>query len=341
MMKDHPDYVVRITGSDDYGKGKLDYFISVGSKYPVIATTSVMLSTGVDTKMVKLIVLDKNISSLTSFKQIIGRGTRIVEKAGKLSFVVMDFRGVSRLFADPEWDGPIEINPQYPQKPENPPGEDPETPPTGPGGDPAVPPGGENPPGNGKPYKPIVDKDGCTVKIILKTVSIYDPQGKLLRQESIIDYTKTNIRGEYGTLDRFITYWSKLKKKTEIQELFKERGIDLATLKKDQGMSDVDDYDFICHVAFDQKPLTRAERAGKVKKSNFFSRYSGPAREVLEALLDKYMDMGINEVESAEILKMDPFAKYGKPAKIASYFGGAKGYYAAVEALEDMLYEAV
>ena len=344
MMQDHPDYVVRITGSDDYGKGKLDYFISIGQKFPVIATTSELLSTGVDTKMVKLIVLDKTISSMTAFKQIIGRGTRIVEKAGKLSFVVMDFRGVSRLFADPEWDGPIEINPGFEPggtapggDPATPP-DDSETPPTIPGGDPALPPGRDDP-GNVH-YKPIVDKDGCTVKIILKTVSIYDPHGKLLRQESIIDYTKTNIRGEYGTLDRFMAYWSKLKKKTEIQDLFRERGIDLDMLKRDQGMEDVDDYDFICHVAFDQKPLTRAERAGKVKKSDFFSKYSGPAREVLEALLDKYMDMGINEVESAEILKMDPFAKFGKPAKIASYFGGAKGYYEAVEALEDMLYEA-
>lgn len=343
MMQAHPDYVVRITGSDDYGKGKLEYFISIGQKFPVIATTSELLSTGVDTKMVKVIALDKNITSMTAFKQIIGRGTRIVEKAGKLSFVVMDFRGVSRLFADPDWDGPIEIDPDFvpggqdpatpPTDPATPP-TDPDTPPVGPDGpvDPYTPPGSK--------HKPIVDKNGCRVEILLKTVSIYDPHGKLLRQESIIDYTKTNIRGEYGTLDRFIHYWAALKKKMEIKELFRQRGIDLDMLKKDQGMEDVDDYDFICHVAFDQKPLTRAERAGKVKRSDFFSQYSGPAREVLEALLEKYMNLGIDEIESTEVLKMDPFAKFGKPAKIASYFGGAKGYYAAVEALEQMLYMA-
>ena len=169
-------------------------------------------------------------------------------------------------------------------------------------------------------HKPIVDKDGCKVEILMRRVAIYDPHGKLLRMESIIDYTKTNIRGEYGSL--------------------KEKGIDLEKIKIDEGMTDVDDYDFICHVAFDQRPLTRAERAGKVRQSDFFSKYSGPAREVLEALLDKYMNAGINEIESTEILKLDPFVKYGKPAKIASYFGGPKGYYAAVEEMEKMLYEA-
>ncbi len=339
MMKNHPDYVVRITGSDDYGKSKLDYFISIGQDYPVIATTSELLSTGVDTKTVKVIAIDKNISSMTAFKQTIGRGTRIVEKKGKLSFVVMDFRGVSRLFADPDWDGPIEIDPDYVpgghSDPDVPP-TDPNTPPTDPDALPDVPP--VDPPT--PRYKPIVDKDGCTVEIIQKTVSIYDPHGKLLRQESIIDYTKTNIQGEYGSLDQFIRYWSGLQKKDVITEMLKDRGIDLEALKKDQGMEDVDDYDFICHVAFDQKPLTRAERAGKVKRSDFFSKYSGAAREVLEALLDRYMNLGINEMESTEILKLDPFAKYGKPAKIAGLFGGPQGYYQALQELEKALYGA-
>ena len=340
MMQSHPDYVVRITGSDDYGKGKLDYFISVGQKYPVIATTSELLSTGVDTKMVKLIVLDKSITSMTSFKQIIGRGTRIVEKAGKLSFVVMDFRGVSRLFADPDWDGPIEIDEGFAAGNSS---DDEEA------GNPSDKKASEGEPMNGSAqdfadgeshHKPIVDKDGCKVEILMRRVAIYDPHGKLLRMESIIDYTKTNIRGEYGSLDRFSQYWSGLKKKKEIDTMLKEKGIDLEKIKIDEGMTDVDDYDFICHVAFDQRPLTRAERAGKVRQSDFFSKYSGPAREVLEALLDKYMNAGINEIESTEILKLDPFVKFGKPAKIASYFGGPKGYYAAVEEMEKMLYEA-
>lgn len=339
MMKNHPDYVVRITGSDDYGKSKLDYFISIGQDYPVIATTSELLSTGVDTKTVKVIAIDKNISSMTAFKQTIGRGTRIVEKKGKLSFVVMDFRGVSRLFADPDWDGPIEIDPDYVPgghgDPDVPP-PDPDVPPADPDAPPDVPP--VDPPT--PRYKPIVDKDGCTVEIIQKTVSIYDPHGKLLRQESIIDYTKTNIQGEYGSLDQFIRYWSGLQKKDVITEMLKDRGIDLEALKKDQGMEDVDDYDFICHVAFDQKPLTRAERAGKVKRSDFFSKYSGAAREVLEALLDRYMNLGITEMESTEILKLDPFAKYGKPAKIAGLFGGPQGYYQALQELEKALYGA-
>ena len=339
MMKDHPDYVVRITGSDDYGKSKLDYFISIGQDYPVIATTSELLSTGVDTKTVKVIAIDKNISSMTAFKQTIGRGTRIVEKKDKLSFIIMDFRGVSRLFADPDWDGPIEIDPDYVPgghgDPDIPPS-DPNVPPTDPDAPPEVPP--VDPPT--PRHKPIVDKEGCTVEIIQQTVSIYDPQGKLLRQESIIDYTKTNIQGEYGSLDQFIRYWSGLQKKDVITELLKDRGIDLEALKKDQGMEDVDDYDFICHVAFDQKPLTRAERAGKVKRSDFFSNYSGAAREVLEALLDRYMNLGITEMESTEILKLDPFAKYGKPAKIAGLFGGPQGYYQALQELEKALYWA-
>ena len=299
----------------------------------MIATTSELLSTGVDTKMVKLIVLDKSITSMTSFKQIIGRGTRIVEKAGKLSFVVMDFRGVSRLFADPDWDGPIEIDQNFNSKPPEDSAKDEEPM----NGSEMVTADNEPPKSN---HKPIVDKDGCKVEILMRRVAIYDPHGKLLRMESIIDYTKTNIRGEYGSLDRFSQYWSGLKKKKEIDTMLKEKGIDLEKIKIDEGMTDVDDYDFICHVAFDQRPLTRAERAGKVRQSDFFSKYSGPAREVLEALLDKYMNAGINEIESTEILKLDPFVKYGKPAKIASYFGGPKGYYAAVEEMEKMLYDA-
>ena len=328
MVKKNPDYVVRITGSDVYGKSKLDYFISVSSKYPVIATTSKLLSTGADCKMTKLIVLDEMIGSMTEFKQIIGRGTRLREKDGKTHFVVMDFRNVTRLFADPDWDGPIEVDPGFPG-PQNP-GPNP-----GPGGDPPGPP---EPPAEPK-KKPIVGKDGCRVEIIHKTVSVYDANGKLLRQESIVDYTKENIRGEYASLDNFIQKWSSEQKKEKIRELFLERGIDLELLKKDQNMTDVDDYDFICHVAFDKKPLTRRERANNVKKRDFLSKYSGVAREVLEALLDKYMNTGIYEIEKTEILKLDPFLKLGKPSKIAAYFGGKAGYMKAVQELEDAIYE--
>ena len=328
MMKKNSDYVVRITGGDDYGKGKLKYFISVSSPYPVIATTSKLLSTGADCKMTKLIVLDEMIGSMTEFKQIIGRGTRLREKEGKTHFVVMDFRNVTRLFADPEWDGPIEIDEGFtpggkqadPQKPPDGDGkEDRETPPE-------------------PKHKPIVDKHGCKVQIIHKTVSVYDANGKLLRQESIVDYTKENIRGEYASLDNFIRQWSAQEKKEQIRDLLYERGIDLELMKADQNMTDVDDFDFICHVAFDKKPLTRKERANNVKKRDFFSKYSGVAREVLEALLDKYMNTGIYEIEKTEILKLDPFLKLGKPAKIAGYFGGKAGYLKAVQELKQAIY---
>lgn len=324
MVKENPDYVVRITGSDDYGKKKLDYFISVSSPYPVIATTSKLLSTGADCKMTKLIVLDEMIGSMTEFKQIVGRGTRLREKEGKTHFVVMDFRNVTRLFADPDWDGPITIDPGF----------SPTRKTGGHGGDLVDPPITIDPPNP----KPIINRDGCKVEIIHKTVSVYDVNGKLLRQESIIDYTKENIRGEYASLDNFIRQWSKEEKKERIKEMLLERGIDLELMKAEQGLDDVDDFDFICHVAFDQKPLTRKERANNVKKRDFLNKYSGIAREVLESLLDKYMNTGIYEIEKTEILKLDPFLKLGKPAKIAGYFGGKAGYIKAVRELEEEIY---
>ncbi len=325
MVQKNPDYVVRITGSDVYGKSKLDYFISVSAPYPVIATTSKLLSTGADCKMTKMIVLDEMIGSMTEFKQIIGRGTRLREKEGKTHFVVMDFRNVTRLFADPEWDGPIEIHPDYPPapKPDPDPGDPPEDPP--------------EPPEPKKP-KPIVDRDGCRVEIIYKSVSVYDANGKLLRQESITDYTRANVLGEYATLDAFIREWRADPQKTKLRDMLRERGVDLEQMKRDQGMEDVDDFDFICHVAYDKKPLTRAERAKNVKKRDFLSRFNGVAREILEALLEKYMDMGVYEIGKTEILKLDPFLKYGKPAKISSYFGGKTGYLKAVQELEDAIY---
>ena len=331
MMKQNPDYVVRITGGDDYGKSKLKYFISVSEPYPVIATTSKLLSTGADCKMTKLIVLDEMIGSMTEFKQIIGRGTRLREKEGKTHFVVMDFRNVTRLFADPDWDGPIEMDENYHPKDPNSYGK----------ADPVQPGVIKEPPASYGTQKPIVDRNGCKVQIIHKTVSVYDTNGKLLRQESIVDYTKENIQGEYASLDNFIRQWSTHEKKEEIRDLLHERGIDLELLKADQNMSDVDDFDFICHVAFDKKPLTRKERANNVKKRDFFSKYSGVAREVLEALLDKYMNTGIYEIEKTEILKLDPFFKFGKPAKIAGYFGGKQGYLKAVKELEKAIYEEV
>ena len=329
-MRENPDYVVRITGSDDYGKKKLQYFISVSSRYPVIATTSELLSTGVDCKMVKLIALDRNIASMTLFKQIVGRGTRLRTEDGKYSFVIMDFRDVTRLFADPDWDGPVEQNPDFGRKKK-------------PGiGEKKTPYGGE---GNDdddddKPKSlPVIRPDGCRVYVLNRTISIYDSDGKLLKQEDIIDYTKENVQGTFGSLSAFISTWNREDKKKVIADILAKQGIDLDKLKKSQHMEDVDDFDFICHIAYGQKPLTRRERAEQVKKKDIFHRYGGAAREVLDILLDKYMNLGIKEIEKPEILKMKEFRKYGTPAGIARLFGGRNGFFEAIRELKKELYE--
>ena len=325
MVRENPDYVVRITGSDTYGKSKLDYFISVSAPYPVIATTSKLLSTGADCKMTKLIVLDEMIGSMTEFKQIIGRGTRLREKDGKSFFVVMDFRNVTRLFADPDWDGPIEIADGFDPDHETTPSLD------GPGDDPP-----SDPPSTKKYVVPAKD---CEVHICGTWVSIYDSEGRLLTQESMIDYTRVNVLGKYASLNNFIHRWTAAEKKEAIRGLLMEQGIDLDLMKAEEGMSDVDDFDFICHVAFDQKPLTRRERAENVKKRDFLSRYGGVAREVLEALLEKYKNVGIYEIEKTALLQLDPFRRFGSPMRIAGYFGGKEGYLKAVRELEKELYK--
>ena len=327
MMKENSDYVVRITGDDDYGKAKLKAFISVGEKFPVIATTSKLLTTGVDCKMVKLIVLDDMISSMTEFKQIIGRGTRIREKEGKLNFTVMDFRNVTRLFADPEWDGEVEqVEDFQPGKSSG----------GGDGGD-----GGDD--GGGEPPwpqpKPIVDRDGCRVTILGEVVSVFDHKGRLMRTENVVDYTRRNLRGEYANLEAFVRNWRENSDHREIREWLAEKGIDIDELKEEQEMEDVDDFDFLCHVAFDQKPLTRRERARKVQGSDFFSRYSGAARETLETLLEVYMNSDVVEIEDQKVLKTPPFEKFGTISKIMNgIFGGKEKYLEAVRALERALY---
>ena len=326
MMKQYPNYVVRITGSDTYGKSQLSYFISVSSPVPVIATTSQLLSTGVDCKMVKLIVLDENITSMTMFKQIIGRGTRLRYDEGKRSFVIMDFRGVTRLFADPDWDGPVIEDPDYGK------GKGGTT--TGTGGS------GNGGNGGGPSPKPFVRADGCKAYTVQETVSVYDAGGKLLKQENIINYTKENILGQFGDLHAFIQQWNSAKKKRAIADALAVHGVDLDKLKQAMKMDDVDDFDFICHVAYDQKPLTRRERAEGVKKRDFLSHYSGAAREVLETLLDSYMNLGIKNIEQIDILKLKDFQKFGKPARIAKLFNGKQGYEEAVRALENELYKA-
>lgn len=328
MCRKNPDYVVRITGSDPYGQSKLDYFISVASKYPVIATTSKLLSTGVDCKMVKLIVLDQRINSMTEFKQIVGRGTRIREKDGKTHFTIMDFRNITRLFADPDWDGPIEVDESYGKQKPKPYPEYKDDPTIIHEPDPKPRP---NP-------KPIVDKNGCRVEVINKVVSVYDANGKLLRTESITDYTRKNINDTYVNLDDFINHWNAAEKKAEITDLMRESGIDLQALKIERNMEDVDDFDFICHIAYGKKPLTRKERAENVKKRDVFNRYGAEARKVLEALLDKYANDGISQLENRMVLKLDPFRQMGSPANIAKLFGGNKQYFSAVKELENLIY---
>ncbi len=325
MCKKNPDYVVRITGSDSYGQTKLDYFISVTAKYPVIATTSKLLSTGVDCKMVKLIVLDQRINSMTEFKQIVGRGTRIREKEGKTHFTIMDFRNITRLFADPDWDGPIEVDDGYE------PGKKYKDPPEpAPVDDPPV-----------KYEKPVVDKDGCKVFVTNKVVSVYDTNGKLLRTESITDYTRKNINNTYANLDDFILRWNAAEKKAEITDLLRDSGIDLQALKRERSIEDVDDFDFICYIAYGKKALTRQERANNVKKRDVFNKYGADARKVLEALLDKYADDGITQLENKAVLRLDPFRQMGSPANIAKLFGGNQQYVEAVKELESLIYSDI
>lgn len=301
IVKEHPDYVVRITGSDKEGKGKLSEFISIQAKFPVIATTSKLLSTGVDCKMTKVIVFDQNVLSMTDFKQMVGRGTRIRAEEGKLQFRILDFRNVTTLFSDPDWDGPVEIDPDYPPdktKKKK-----------------------KRPRKEGEHHIPVIAKGECDVRVVETVEQAYSDEEKVLVTENIVDYTKKNILDEYVSLENFIKAW-RSEKKENIKAWFSKRHIDLAELKQQEQMTDVDDFDFICHLAFDRKPLTRRERADKVRKQDFFAKYSGVAKEIIEALLEKYQNDGIYDIESKEFLKVDPFRKYGKPAKIASYFGG-------------------
>ncbi len=333
LVKENNKYIMRITGDNDEGKAQLDNFIDPASKYPTIVTTSKLMTTGVDAQTCKLIVLDSNINSMTEFKQIIGRGTRIKEEYGKQYFTIMDFRGVTRLFADPDFDGdPVVI-----YEPEE--GETIVPPDTegGIGGQPSGNSGegefegGEE--GSGR-VKYVVDDVG--VMVVNERVEYYDKDGKLVT-ESLKDYTRKNIRKEYADLNQFINRWNSEEKKTAILKELEEKGVFFDAIKEEVG-KDLDDFDLILHLAFDQKPLTRKERADNVKKRNYFGKYSDIAREVLEALLDKYMNEGISELESIEILKLDPFTEIGTPTKIIKSFGGRDKYIQTVKELEEQIY---
>ncbi len=333
LVKESNKYIMRITGDNDEGKAQLDNFIDPASKYPTIVTTSKLMTTGVDAQTCKLIVLDSNINSMTEFKQIIGRGTRIKEEYGKQYFTIMDFRGVTRLFADPDFDGdPVVI--YEPEEGET------IVPPDTEGGIAGYPSGnsgeGEFEEGDEKSGRVKYVVDDVGVMVVNERVEYYDKDGKLVT-ESLKDYTRKNIRKEYADLNQFINRWNSEEKKTAILKELEEKGVFFDAIKEEVG-KDLDDFDLILHLAFDQKPLTRKERADNVKKRDYFGKYSDVAKEVLEALLDKYMNEGISELESIEILKLDPFTEIGTPTKIIKSFGGRDKYIQTVKELEEQIY---
>lgn len=334
LVAQNPKYIMRITGDNPEGKAQLDYFIDVNEQYPTIVTTSKLMTTGVDVKTCKLIVLDNNINSMTEFKQIIGRGTRLYPEYGKEYFTIMDFRNACRLFADPEFDGdPVVIidggdggdgwDPVDPGNPD----------------DEAYP---VDPPGF---VPPVVEEKiskyrvkGVPVKIINERVQYYDKDGKLIT-ESIKDYSKRNILDEYATLDEFLAAWTTAEKKQAIIEELQDHGVLLDALKE-QSNKDLDDFDLIMHIAYDKKPLTKQERVDHVKKKDYLYKYSDICQEVLSALLDKYMNEGISELEDTRILDNAPFDRIGSPKRIARLFGGRENYIQAVKELERLIYEA-
>ncbi|MAS93548.1 MAG: restriction endonuclease [Verrucomicrobiales bacterium] len=325
LALDHSKYVVRITGDSKEGKAELDNFIDPESKFPVIATTSELLTTGVDAKTCKLIVLDKTVNSMTTFKQIVGRGTRIEEEHGKYYFTVMDFKGATDMFKDPDFDGdPVVIYEPGPDDDPVPP--DPDPPGDGDGEE-------DDTPGRKKIRVGSVD-----VNILAKTVEYRGDDGQMIT-ESYTDYSRKHIRNEYASLDDFINTWNTTRKKEAIVKELEEYGIELSKLAEEVG-KDFGDFDLICHVAYDAPPLTRQERANNVKKRNYFEKYGDQARAVLEALLDKYADEGVLTIESPKVLKLTPFDKMGTPVEIIrNVFGGKDEYENALVELERAIFD--
>lgn len=343
LVSENHRYVMRITGDDALGKAELDNFIDPKARYPVIATTSKLLTTGVDAKTCKLIVLDQRIQSMTEFKQIIGRGTRIDEEHGKQFFTIMDFKRATELFADPDFDGePVQIyepNPNDTPMPDDVDGgteapfgelgeqEQPEI--TGVIGDPF---GGPE-----QPRKFYLD--GIEVSVLSKRVQYLGPDGKLIT-ESLRSYAKKALQKDYKTLDDFLRRWSEADKKQAIIEELEALGVSLDGLRDEIKQGDTfSAFDLLCHVAFGQPPLTRKERADQVKKRNYFAKFEGKARAVLEALLDKYADEDFGPLENAKVLQLKPFDEIGTPVEIVKgIFGGRSGYEAAVRDLQTELY---
>lgn len=342
-VKENRKYVMRITGDDNEGKAELDNFINPEERYPVIATTSKLMTTGVDAQTCKLVVLDQHIKSMTEFKQIIGRGTRINEDFGKFWFTIMDFKKATELFADPAFDGePVVIfNPDDKQPPVPP--DDLVTPddsdpfdPLGDNGNPEGDFGDDD--GDGKTggrVKYVIDN--VSVFVIAERVQYYGPDGKLIT-ESLKDYTRRTVRKDYTSVDAFLKRWNSEERKAAVIKELEQHGVLLEPLAEEVG-KDLDPFDLICHVAFDQPPLTRRERANNVKKRNYFAKYGDQARQVLEALLSKYEDVGVEPIEDIKILTLDPFKNMGAAAELVSAFGGKPAYLKAVSELEQQLYQ--
>lgn len=320
MMAVDERYVMRITSNDEAGVDQLDNFRNVESQYPVLVTTSKLLSTGVDVQTIKYIVLDSNIRSMTEFKQIIGRGTRVREDLGKLYFTIFDFRDVTRLFYDPDFDGPCEQDEDF---------------------DPTKGHHGDPPP---KPPKPVNPQkkymvSGEPVTILKKMVQYMDRDGKLIT-ESLIDYTKKNVLNQYATLDDFLSAWGAAERKEVIIKEMEEHGILFSELCE-QINQDLDPFDLICHIVFDQPPLTRRERANNVRKRNYFTKYGEKAAEILDALLTKYADSGLSDLENVDVLKVDPIKQYGTQVYIVNtIFGGIAKFRQAIKDLEAAIYAA-
>lgn len=333
-VKENRKYVMRITGDENEGKAELDNFINPEERYPVIACTSKLMTTGVDAQTCKLVVLDQNIKSMTEFKQIIGRGTRINEDYGKYWFTIMDFKKATELFADKDFDGePVVIYEPKGGETPVPPDEEDSVDGGTQGGDIPDITGGDDTGGGGR-VKYVVGN--VEVRVIAQRVQYYGPEGKLIT-ESLKDYTKTKVKKDFASLDDFLKTWTGAERKAALIAELEQHGVLLDALAEEVG-KDFDPFDLVCHIAFDQPPLTRKERADQVKKRNYFAKYGEQARNVLNALLDKYADTGVENIEDIKILTLDPFKSMGSAPELISAFGGKPAYLQALKELEQQLY---
>ncbi len=342
LVAENARYVMRITGSDKEGQDQLGNFIDPESKWPVLVTTSRLLSTGVDAQTCRLIVLDREIGSMTEFKQIVGRGTRVHEDTGKLYFTLIDFRGATVHFADPDFDGcPVQIYAPGADDPMTPPDEDPATP----EGEDSIPPtSGEDGTVVARPGLPLppgdsvrkIYVDGVGVRIIAERVEYLDENGKLVT-ESLRDFTKRALRKRFASLDEFLKRWKSAERKQAIVEELETGGLALDAIADALGKN-LDPFDLICHVAFDARPLTRRERAENVRKRDVFTQYGPQARAVLDALLEKYRDEGVLNLDDANVLKVTPFTEMGSVVQLIGAFGDKAGFEKAVHELQDALY---